>query len=142
MNRRGVSLMQQCSQYHIQLTTYPDIVVKPDHAGMQSSLRKLANIAVKCAGFDVCLTTYDTIRTKEVTIPVDSIGRAILGGSVPSNEDDGWFTSRGSGTQSGPSAPQKCHQLSVLHRLSWFRVIFMDILGQKGDAISFLYLLV
>ncbi len=132
----------QCSQYHIQLTTYRDIVVNPDHAGIQSSLRKLANIAGKCAGFDVVLTTYDTIRTKEVTIPVDALGRAILGGSVPSNECDGWFTSRGLGTQSGPSVPQKCHQLSVLHRLSWFRVIFMDILGQKGDAISFRYLLV
>jgi hypothetical protein len=100
---------------------------------MQSSLRKLANTAGKCAGFDVVLTTYDILRTKEVTIPVDLIGRAILGGSVPSNEDDGWFTSRASGTQSGLCAPQKCHQLSVLHRLSWFRVILIDILGQKGE---------
>jgi hypothetical protein len=99
---------------------------------MQSSLRKLANTAGKCAGFDVVLTTYDSIRNKEATIPVNSTGCAILGGSVPSNDDDRWFTSRGSGTKSGPSAPQKCHQLSVLHRLSWFRVIFIDILGQKG----------
>ena len=113
----------------MQLTTYRYIVVKPDHAGIQSSLRKLANIA-------------DTITTNEVAIPVDSIGRVILGESVPSNEDNGWFTSRGLGTQSGPSAPQKYHQLSVLHRLSWFRMIFKDIWGQKGGAISFLYLLV
>ena len=137
----------------MQLTTYRYIVAKPDHAGIQSSLRKLANIA-------------DSITTNEVVIPVDSIGRVILGGSVPSNEDNGWFTSRGLGTQSGPSAPQKYHQLSVLHRflvqddfqghlgaeryhqlsvlhrLSWFRMIFKDIWGQKGGAISFLYLLV
>ena len=107
-----------------------------DHAEMQSGLRKLANIAAKCAGFDVVLTTYDSIRTKEATIPVDSMGRAILRGSVSmSNEDDGWLTSRGSGTQSGPSAPQKCLQLSALHRLSWFRVIFVDILGPKGGDI-------
>jgi hypothetical protein len=105
-----------------------------DHAGLQSGLRKLANTAGKCAGFDVVLTTFDSIRNKEATIPVESTGRAILGGSVPSNDDDGWFTSRGVGTQSGPSAPQKCLQLSVLHRLSWFRVIFIDILGQKGQC--------
>lgn len=104
-----------------------------NHAGMQSSLRKLANTAGKCAGFDVVLTTYDSMKTKEVTVPVDSSGCAILGGSSRNSGDDGWFISRGpGGTQSGVLSPQKCHQLSVLHRMSWFRVIFIDVLGRKG----------
>lgn len=108
-------------------------ILLTDHAGMQSSLRKLASTAGKCAGFDVVLTTYDSIKTKEVTVPVDSSGIAILGGSGRNNDGDGWFTSRAPGsTQSGVAAPQKCHQMSVLHRMSWFRVIFMDVLGRKG----------
>ena len=60
-----------------------------DHAGMQSGLRKLANTAGKCAGFDVVLTTYDAIKSKEVTVPVDSSGCAILGSSSSSSEDGG-----------------------------------------------------
>ncbi|KAL3806715.1 hypothetical protein ACHAXA_006528 [Cyclostephanos tholiformis] len=117
---------EDIDQWEVALREHTSLSVL-NHAEMQSGLRKLANIAAKCAGFDVVLTTYDSIRTKEATIPVDSMGRAILRGSVSmSNEDDGWLTSRGSGTQSGPSAPQKCLQLSALHRLSWFRSPLMS----------------
>mmetsp|Transcript_17058 Transcript_17058/g.30939 ORF Transcript_17058/g.30939 Transcript_17058/m.30939 type:complete len:1118 (+) Transcript_17058:283-3636(+) len=126
---------EDIAQWEVALREYTSLSCI-DHAGMQSTLRKLANTAGKCAGFDVVLTTYDAIKSKEVTIAVDSAGCAILGssGGGSSNKDDGWFSSRGgSGTQSGGvAAPQKCHQLSVLHRMSWFRVIFMDVLGRKG----------
>ena len=100
---------------------------------MQSSIRKMANTAGKCAGFDVVLTTYDSIKTKEVTVPVDANGCAILGGTNRNTDNDGWLSSRDAGTQTGASAKQKCHQLSVLHRMSWFRVIFLDCLGRKGE---------
>ena len=104
---------------------------------MQSSIRKLASTAGKCAGYDVILTTYDSLKTKEVTIPVDSSGVSILGGpSSHSKSNDGWLTSRDAGTQSGASAKQKCHQMSVLHRMSWHRVIFIDELGRKGFLIK------
>jgi len=119
-------------QWEVALREYTSLSVL-NHAGMQSSIRKLANTAGKCAGFDVVLTTYDSMKTKEVTVPVDSSGCAILGGSSRCNDGDGWFTSREpGGTQSGVLSPQKCHQLSVLHRMFWFRVIFMDVLGRKG----------
>ncbi|KAL9189729.1 hypothetical protein ACHAXT_009404 [Thalassiosira profunda] len=103
-----------------------------NHAGMSSGQRKLDNTAGKCSTFDVVLSTYDAIKTKEVVVPVDSSGCAILGGSNKSSSPDGWLTARDAGTQSGAAAPQKCHQLSLLHRMSWFRVIFIDVLGRKG----------
>ena len=100
---------------------------------MQSSIRKMSSTAGKCAGFDVVLTTYDSIKTKEVTIPVDASGCAILGGPrSTSKSNDGWLSAREAGTKTGDSAQQKCHQFSVLHRMSWHRVIFIDELGRQG----------
>jgi hypothetical protein len=52
--------------------------------------------------------------------------------SSEANEDGGWLTSRVAGSQTGGQAPRKCHQLSVLHRMSWYRVIMLDVLGRKG----------
>jgi hypothetical protein len=78
---------------------------------------------------------YDAIKAKEVTVPVDENGRAILDSNTDANandEDGGWLTSRAPGTQSGAAAPRKCHQLSVLHRMSWHRLILMDVLGRSG----------
>jgi len=129
---------EDIGQWEVALREYTSLSCF-NHAGMQSMLRKLPNTAGKCAGFDVVLTTYDAIKSKEVTVPVDSAGCAILGSNASSNGkggEDGWLTCRGGSgnTQSdgGVSAPQKCHQLSALHRMSWFRVIFMDVLGRKG----------
>lgn len=81
---------------------------------------------------------YDAIKAKEVTVPVDENGRAMLDAdSSDSNEaDGGWLTSRVAGSQSGAQAPRKCHQLSVLHRMSWHRLIMLDVLGRKGFLIK------
>ena len=92
---------------------------------VQANVRKVGTFAATCAGFDVVLSTYDAVKTKEVTVPVDSFGYAFLGASEQSNKD-GWLASRASGTSA------KCLQLSVLHRLSWCRIIFLDVLGRKG----------
>ncbi len=93
---------------------------------VQANVRKLGAFAAKCAGYDVVLSTYDAVKTKEVTVPVDSFGYAALGASEQSNNNDGWLASRVSGTSA------KCLQLSVLHRLCWCRIIFLDVLGRKG----------
>ena len=81
---------------------------------------------------------YDAIKAKEVTVPVDENGRAMLNADASdANEaDGGWLTSRVAGSQSGAQAPRKCHQLSVLHRMSWHRLIMMDVLGRKGFLIK------
>ena len=44
------------SQWEVALREYTSLSVM-NHAEMQSSLRKLANTAAKCAGFDVVLST-------------------------------------------------------------------------------------
>jgi hypothetical protein len=123
------------AQWEVALREYTSLSVM-NHAAMQSTLRKLATTGSKCAGFDVVLTTYDALKSKEVTVPVDADGRAILRSKAEGGDGDaddgGWLTSRGSGTQTGVSAPQKCHQLSVLHRMAWYRVVLMDVLGRKG----------
>ena len=107
-----------------------------DHSGLTASVRKSAETAGNAAGFDAVLTTYDCLKAKEVTVPVDLTGRAILGngsGGGGSSGDDGggWCTSRGS--SQGRARPQKCHQLSILHRLEWYRCVFVDVLGKKGE---------
>lgn len=131
---------EDIAQWEVALREYTSLSVL-NHSALQSNSRKHANMALKCAGFDVVLTTYDSIKSKEVTIPVDSDGCAILQSKleagrrkIDGNGDDGggWFTSRTSGTQSGRSHPQQCHQLSILHRMSWYRVVLMDVLGRKG----------
>ena len=77
------------------------------------------------------------MKAKEVTVPVDENGRAMLGNTAdPSETDDGWLASRVTGIQSGAQAPRKCHQLSVLHRMVWNRLIMIDVLGRKGFLIK------
>ncbi len=85
--------------------------------------------------FGSVLTTYDAIKSKEATIPIDSNGCAILRQAAKENlnsHGDEWLTTRTSGTQSAASQPQKCQLLSILHRMSWFRVILIDELGRRG----------
>lgn len=106
------------------------LVIIADQAAVQSNIRKLGPTAAsKYAGFDVVLTTYDAAKTKEVTISIDSFGHASLGANDQSNTNEGWLASRASG------APAKCMQLSVLHRLYWRRIIFLDVIGRKGETL-------
>eukprot|EP00581_Thalassiosira_minuscula_P012866 CAMPEP_0183718190 /NCGR_PEP_ID=MMETSP0737-20130205/11520_1 /TAXON_ID=385413 /ORGANISM="Thalassiosira miniscula, Strain CCMP1093" /LENGTH=114 /DNA_ID=CAMNT_0025947709 /DNA_START=66 /DNA_END=406 /DNA_ORIENTATION=- len=60
---------EDISQWEVALREYTSLSCI-NHAGMQSTLRKLATTAGKCAGFDVVLTTYDALKTKEATVPV------------------------------------------------------------------------
>lgn len=123
-------------QWEVALREYTSLSVM-NHAEMQSNLRKLANTAAKCAGFDVVLSTYDAIKAKEVTVPVDENGRAMLDADATDTDvNNGWLVSRVAGSQTGAQAPRKCHQLSVLHRMSWHRLIMMDALGRKGFLIK------
>lgn len=65
-----------------------------------------------------------------MTVPVDSLGRAILDSHEQSNSNDGWLASRAS------DASAKCLNLSALLRLRWCRVIFLDVLGRKGKGLA------
>ncbi|KAL7483484.1 hypothetical protein ACHAW6_009132 [Cyclotella cf. meneghiniana] len=140
---------EDIAQWEVALREYTSLSVM-NHAELQSNLRKLANTAAKCAGFDVVLSTryfstyafpfvsYDAIKAKEVTVPVNECGCAILDSKADATTTNaeggggGWLTSRAADSQSGAEAPRKCHQLSVLHRMSWHRLILMDVLGRQG----------
>eukprot|EP00985_Skeletonema_marinoi_P009812 scaffold4601_cov156-Skeletonema_marinoi.AAC.1 len=103
------------------------------HNSLQANQRKNASTAAKCAVYDVVLTTYDLLKSKEATISVDSLGKAILNSDSKSAADDGgWLKTRGSQTQSGGEAKKTCLHLSILLRMSWYQVIMMDSLGRKG----------
>lgn len=103
------------------------------HNSLHAKERKNASAAAKFAVHDVVLTTYDLLKSKDATIPVDSIGKAILNSDSKKNADEGgWLKTRGSETQSGGEAKQTCLHLTILHRLSWYRVIMMDCLGKRG----------
>lgn len=121
-------------KWEVALREYTSLSVL-SHNSLQANQRKTPNAAAKCAAYDVVLTTYDLLKSKEATIPVDSLGIAILKNDSKSNADDGgWLNARGSGSKD--DEPQKCHQLSILHRMSWYRVIMMDSLGRLGYTIK------
>ena len=101
------------------------------HNSLQAKERKDPSTAAKYAVYDVVLTTYDLLKSKDATIPVDSNGKAILS-SDSIADDGGWLKTRGSETQIGVEPKKKVLGLSILHRMSWYRVVMVDSLGRKG----------
>lgn len=98
-----------------------------NHAEAPLSERVRLSTSEKAGKFDVVLTTYDALKGPDVAIPIDALGYAIV--SSP-DEESGWLNSRT--TSSQPSQPQRCRQLSVLHRLNFGRAVFVDCLGRKS----------
>jgi hypothetical protein len=97
-----------------------------NHAILPLTERIRASAAEKAALYDVVLTTFDSMKSADTAIPLDSLGHAI---TKNVGRDDGWYSSR-TASQSC-SGPQRTKQLSVLHRVKFRRVIFVDILGRK-----------
>ena len=89
--------------------------------------------AEKATHYDIVLTTYDGIKSADTAIPVEENGHAIVGAS---KGELGWMASRGGSSQID-SRPQKCVQLSVLHKVNFRRVIFLDVLGRKSFLAKF-----
>jgi hypothetical protein len=96
-----------------------------NHATLPVKERKTQHSAKKCAKYDVVLTTFDAMKSPDVTIGVDDNGYAL---TKRASAEGGWHSSRNS---SQSAAVQQCKQLSVLHLVDWRRIIFADILGQK-----------
>jgi len=117
-----------------------------DHAALPLKDRKSPTTADKASRFDVVLTTFDALKANDVTVTLNEQGHTVYKKETTA---DGWFTSK-SASQSVAAAPSadddsdedddqqqpspqvtKNKQYSVLHRLSWRRVVFCDILGRK-----------
>jgi hypothetical protein len=96
-----------------------------NHAIMTVEERKRTSTASRCAGYDIVVTTFDAIKSKDIAIPLDRAGHVIL---EKIGFQDGWYSARSGGSD----APDRCEQLSVLHQITWRRVIFVDMLGRKS----------
>lgn len=91
--------------------------------------------AEKVIKFDVVLTTFDALKSTDIAIPIEDNGRAIVGASNCKDESE-WIATRG-GSLKDEARPQKCMQLSVLHKVNFRRVIFVDVLGRKSFLAKF-----
>jgi hypothetical protein len=96
-----------------------------NHATLPLKQRCTKSTASKLAKYNVVLTTFDSMKSADVTLNVDDNGFVISTGA-----DDGWFESRS--TQTATLDAYRAKQLSVLHCIPWERVIFADVIGRKG----------
>lgn len=98
-----------------------------NHSSLPLSERIRASTSEKACLYDVVLTTYDAMKSPDITIPVTDAGRAIL---TKSDNDGGWNSSR-SASEQEHNRRQQTKKLSVLHRIQFKRIIFVDNLGRK-----------
>ncbi len=98
-----------------------------NHSSLPLSERIRGSTAEKACMYDVVLTTYDAMKSPDITIPVTNTGRAIL--KKPETEG-GWHSSRTT-SQTQDGVRQEIKKMSVLHRIQFKRVIFVDTLGRK-----------
>lgn len=98
-----------------------------DHASMPARERKSRTMAPWMAAFHIVLTTFDTLKSPDVTNTLNSQGHVVQKKDV---DQQGWYTTSSSQSQSGFQTYNK--PMSVLHDISWYRVVFCDILGRKS----------
>jgi hypothetical protein len=99
-----------------------------NHCTLPLSERIRASTAEKACLHDVVLTTYDAMKSPDFAIPVTSTGRAILS---KSENDGGWHSMRSASPHEDNNTRQQTKKLSVLHRVRFKRIIFVDTLGRK-----------
>ena len=92
----------------------------------------IVTLKSRLAGYDIVLTTFDAIKAKDITQPVDEHGQALTRRLV---RHDGWYDSTRATQNRGmmnSSSHTKCLQLSVAHGIRWSRVIFLDKIGKSS----------
>ena len=87
----------------------------------------LFTLQSRLAGYDIVLTTFDAIKSKDVTQPVDKQGQSMTQKLVG---NDGWYTKDGGGMSSS-NPHTKCLHLSVAHGIRWTKVMFIDKIGKS-----------
>jgi len=96
-----------------------------NHADLSSTERRRATMTLKASGYDIVLTTYDALKTREVSTTVDESGRV----AQQAESQGGWLTSR---MPSSEEDQYQCSVLSRLHFLKWYRLVFIDDLGRQS----------
>lgn len=97
-----------------------------NHSALPLSERIRSSSAEKACAHDVVLTTFDAMKSPDLSIPVTNEGYAIL---TKGTNNAGWHSSRA--PSQFDSSPQPTKQLSILHRINFKRIIFVDSLGRK-----------
>ena len=98
------------------------------HCELPVKERKSVSTAQKCSNYGLVLTTFDALASPDLTMMVgEAEGVATV---EQSQESSGWLQARASNSQGKDHA--KCKRLSVLHRITWAQVIFVDELGRKS----------
>jgi hypothetical protein len=98
-----------------------------NHAALPLKERKSLSVAQMATRYDCVLTTFDALKSPDCSLTLDNNGFAK---HESYGMKDGWFTSKSS-SQSEPSEGEQYKQLSVLHRVHWHRVVFVDVVGRK-----------
>jgi hypothetical protein len=101
-----------------------------NHATLPVVQRKTRTTAEKCGKYDVVLTTYDCLKSADVTVNLDADGYV---STKDTSHESGWYSSRSTPSQTEGS---RCKQLSVLHCLKWNRVAFIDTVGRKSFVVK------
>ena len=97
------------------------------HCELPLKERRSVSTATKCSKYEVVLTTFDALSAADSNVVVgDEEGVAVV---IQNQDQHGWLQGRGS-SQSDIS--NNCRKLSILHRLKWKRVLFIDTLGRKS----------
>jgi hypothetical protein len=100
-----------------------------NHAALPLSQRKSLSSAEKAVQFDVVLTTYDMLKSPDITLTLDFDGFVV---NTNIGMNDGWYTS----ASQNLVLERSNKQFSVLHRVNWRRLIFMDVLGRKSYLVK------
>ena len=98
-----------------------------NHSTLPLSERIRVSSAERACAHDVVLTTFDAMKSPDIAIPLTEDGRAIV---TKAGNDRFWHSSRSASQHD--SSPQLTKQLSILHRIHFRRLIFVDVLGRKS----------
>jgi hypothetical protein len=101
-----------------------------NHATLPVVQRKTRTTADKCCKYDVVLTTYDCLKSADVTVNLDGEGYVSSQGA---RHGDGWYSTKNTPSQTEGS---QCKQLSVLHCLKWSRLVLIDTVGRKSFLVK------
>ncbi|CAB9512095.1 expressed unknown protein [Seminavis robusta] len=107
------------------------------HADLPSSEKKQTGAASKCATFDIVLTTFDALKSADITIKLDDDDHAVVKQGAESQSVGAWMSKRTSNGNSqrfqsqGVGNAAKCKKLSALHAVFWRRIVFVDDLAGR-----------
>lgn len=96
-----------------------------NHAALSLADRTRTTASTNCSTYDVVLTTFDAIMSKDVATTLNDDGHVIKRDS-----QNGWLSSRSSSSDEDDVI--RVEKLSILHKLDWRRIVLVDDLGRKS----------